>query len=111
MSATRTRRTSIHLTRRGRILVVLGLVALLYAAFSLGRAASQASTAEARPDHVAPLRFAEVTVEPGESLWRLAHRIAPRSDAREVVRELKDINGLTGADLRVGQRLRLPVPA
>ncbi len=110
MSATRTRRTSIHLTRRGRVLVVLGLVALLYAAFSLGRAGSQASTAETRPQPAA-VPLAEVTVEPGESLWTLARRIAPRHDPRDVVRQLKDVNDLADPDLRVGQRLRLPVAA
>ncbi len=110
MSAARTRRTTTHLTRRGRVLVVLGLVALLYAAFSLGRAGSQASTAEARPEQATP-QLAEVTVEPGESLWTLARRIAPRHDPRDVVRQLKDVNDLADADLRVGQRLRLPVPA
>ena len=108
MSATRIPRTSTHLTRRGRVLVVLGLVALLYAAFSLGRAGSQASTADVRPERAAQ-QLAEVTVEPGESLWTLARRAAPRHDPRDVVRQIKDLNDLAHAELHVGQRLRLPI--
>ncbi len=96
-------RPAAHLTRRGRLMVVLGLVALLFAAFSLGRAGTQAATTkEAAPAVV------ETVVQPGESLWTVARRIAPASDPREVVQKLRRLNHLPGSGLRAGQQLLLP---
>lgn len=94
---------SAHLTRRGRLVVLLALVGLLFAAFSLGRAGTEAATAaESSPPLV------ETTVQPGESLWTVARRISPTSDPREVVQDLRRINHLPGSGLQAGQQLLLP---
>lgn len=92
-----------RLTHRGRALALLSLVALLLAAFSLGRAASSASSSP-----VAHLVLQQTTVESGETLWSLAHRVAPGNDPREVVQEIRDINHLQGSSLQAGQQLLLP---
>lgn len=93
----------VRLTRRGR-LALLALVALLaLAALSVGRAGSQAASAtETGPS------LQQTTVQPGETLWAVAQRIAPGRDPRAVVAQIRRINHLPSAGLRTGQQLLLP---
>ena len=93
-----------RLTRRGRFVVVALLVALLLAAFSLGRI----RTTEAATGAGAPGRVEVVTVQPGESLWGIAERIAPGQDPRGVVEQIRRLNELPGSALQAGQQLLLP---
>jgi Tfp pilus assembly protein FimV len=44
-------------------------------------------------------------VQPGDTLWSVAHELEPHADPRDVVDHLVDLNG-SGA-LQPGQRLRL----
>ena len=48
-----------------------------------------------------------VRVLPGESLWELAGRVAPSSDASAVVERIQELNGIEGA-LQPGQPLTVP---
>jgi Na+-transporting methylmalonyl-CoA/oxaloacetate decarboxylase gamma subunit len=89
-----------RLTRRGRAVVVLTLLVLLVVGFSMGRVSSQATGHVDRP--------ATVTVQPGESLWQLATRIAPHTDPRLVVSQLEQLNHLPGAEVFAGQQLIVP---
>jgi hypothetical protein len=60
---------------------------------------------------VAPSVPAETTVvrvQPGESLWELAGRVAPDSDAAAVVERIRELNGVEGA-VHPGQPLTVPV--
>ena len=93
----------VRLTRRGRVVVVLGLLVLLVVAgFSLGRVSSQAAgPGQHRP---APT----VTVAPGETLWQLAARVAPHADPRLVVDQILRINHLATPELVAGQQLVVP---
>jgi LysM repeat protein len=51
-----------------------------------------------------------VTVGAGETLWSLAGTAAsPGEDLREVVEEIRALNGLVSSDLAVGQELLVPV--
>ena len=94
-----------RLTRRGRVLLLTALVAVLFGAFSLGRSVSEAAAPGAEPaEHV-------VTVEHGDSLWTLARRVAPDNDPRDVVAQIRDLNDLSNAGLVPGQQLVLPVAA
>jgi LysM repeat protein len=94
-----------RLTRRGRVLLLTALVAVLFGAFSLGRSVSQAAPPSAQPAaHV-------VTVEQGDSLWTLARRVAPDHDPRDVVAQIRDLNDLSSSGLVPGQQLVLPVAA
>jgi predicted Zn-dependent protease len=56
-----------------------------------------------------PARTAVVRVQPGESLSELAERVAPRSDRGAVVERIRELNGLEGSGVRVGQPLTVPV--
>jgi hypothetical protein len=54
-----------------------------------------------------PAETAVVRVQPGENLWELAGRVAPRSDASAVVERIRELNGVDGA-VRPGQPLTVP---
>ena len=93
----------LRLTRRGRLVVLLALVAVAFAVFALlGGPAESTGTA-----HHA--RAATVVVEPGQTLWDIASEVAPGEDPRVVIDEIVDLNALTdpGA-IRVGQPLYVP---
>lgn len=105
---TSTATPSVRLTRRGRALLVLLLAGLLLAAFSLGQQDTQAAPVGAGSGAAAP---AVTTVQPGESLWSVAQRIAPENDPREVIAQIRRLNDLTTSDLQVGQHLLLPTAA
>lgn len=100
--------SSVRLTRRGRAVLVLLLAALLLAVFSVGQRDTQAASVGAGSGAAAP---AATTVQPGESLWSLAQRIAPDNDPREVIAQIRRLNDLDSADLQVGQHLLLPTAA
>ena len=92
----------LRLTMRGRM-VLVGLVALLaLAAFSVGRASATAATSPME----APVSFR--TVAPGETLWDIARREAPREDPRQLVHQLIEMNDLDAGGLRAGQLLVVP---
>ena len=107
----------LQLTRRGRGVVVLALLALLLTGLSLQQAHSDAATTQSAPvagvagvAGVAAVAAvaAQTIVHRGDTLWSVARRIAPDRDAREVVAELRQLNALRGATLVVGQQLLLP---
>jgi Tfp pilus assembly protein FimV len=90
-----------RLTRRGRVVVVLAMLALLVlAGFTLGRVSSQA----AGPSKPLPT----VTVHAGETLWQIAARVAPHADRRALVMQLEALNHLHDGRVLAGQQLRLP---
>jgi nucleoid-associated protein YgaU len=49
-----------------------------------------------------------VVVRPGDTLWSIASPVAADGDVRAAVDEIRQINGLTSADLVPGQTLQLP---
>ena len=91
-----------RLTTRGRVVALIALAALAFALVSLGRVVTAASTESAVPPRHA------VVVQPGETLWRIARDVAPHADPRITVGRIIEINGLDGAQVRVGQQLLVP---
>jgi hypothetical protein len=111
MTATQTRTgfaplaapAGVHLTRRGRLVLLLLASLLLFAAVSAGRTGSQAATAtETGPS------LQQVTVQTGDTLWSVARQVAPGNDPREVVAQIKRLNHLHSSSLQAGQQLLLP---
>lgn len=98
----------VRLTTRGRTLVLLALVALLFGTFSFGRANSQAAPAVEAP--VVPA-VQQTVIQPGESLWTVARRIAPDNDPRAVIAQIRQLNDMAGSQVQAGQHLLLPVAA
>lgn len=98
----------IRLTQRGRRLartavVALALVAAL--AFSIaGHSASSQAT-----DGPAVAATTTVVVQPGQTLWSVARTLSPDTDVRETVARIQELNGLTGASVKPGQSLIVPV--
>jgi len=89
------------LTRRGRIVVILGALALiLVAGFTVGRvsASNAASVGEVKT----------TVVQPGDTLWSIAETAAPNRDPRAVVATIERLNHLSSADLVPGMQLALP---
>ena len=106
--STTTSASTLRLTRRGRALIVLLLAGLLLAAFSLGQDATQAAGVAGEGTGA---QLEQTVVQPGESLWSVARRIAPENDPREVIAQIRRLNDLQGSQLQVGQQLLLPVAA
>lgn len=91
----------LHLTRRGRVVLVLLALLVVAAGAMGGRAVAEG-----------PVQAREVTthsVMSGETLWQIAADIAtPGEDVRDVVLMLQELNDLPDASLRAGQVLLLP---
>jgi LysM repeat protein len=62
-------------------------------------------TATRRPE---PVGQRSIVVQPGQTLWSIAKEVAPDRDIREVIYEIRQINGLDSAMVRSGQSLVLP---
>ena len=94
-----------RLTRRGQFVAVAGLVALAFVVLTLFGARSAAVPAGTPLE---PTRT--VTVQPGETMWNIAARVAPATDPRETIEQIVRLNGLDSAgDLQIGQSIAVPV--
>jgi LysM repeat protein len=96
-------RAHLRITARGRaVLLTLLAMPLVAAALLLGIGAAAASGSSSST----PLT--KVTVVGGETLWGLAHEIAPNSDPRDVIANIMAVNQLKSADIQPGERLSIP---
>ena len=104
-------RTRVRLTRRGRI-VVAGLITasmVLVAALAwLAGTAKADASGSGVPSSAVYHSLRSVIVLPGQSLWSIATRYEPRSDPRNVIQEIIDLNALNGTSVQPGQHLWLP---
>ena len=100
-------RSSIRLTRRGRVVVVAfaATVALISFWLTVGTDAVAGGREERAPSRPGQT----VVVQPGDTLWKIAVEADPETDTRLVVQRIIDLNGL-GDDptVRPGQEIRLP---
>jgi LysM domain len=92
-----------RLTRRGRLVVTLALVAASTGV--LGLAQPQAF-AIGRGDGPVTQR---ITVRPGETLWGIAERVAPDADPRATIARLESMNHLASSTVPAGSVLVVPV--
>jgi hypothetical protein len=60
------------------------------------------------PDHSVVRHY---VVHPGDSLWSIAHVVAPDADPRVVIDEIRRANGLSGGSIVPGERLAVPTGA
>ena len=102
-SPTRPAPASVRLTRRGRLVVVLSVLALALTVFAVfGSPAVSTGATHHAAKHT-------VVVGSGETLWDIASRIAPGEDPRSVIAEIVDLNNLSDAGaIRIGQKLFVP---
>lgn len=102
IAARRSTQPGLRLTARGRV-VVLGLllVAGLVVTLATGTVSMVGSVSTASP-------ASYVTVEAGDTLWSIAGDVAPRSDRRDTVAQLVELNALSDAVVQVGQQIAVP---
>ncbi|WP_426624592.1 LysM peptidoglycan-binding domain-containing protein [Leifsonia sp. McL0607] len=105
MGGTAAAQVRLRLTRRGRA-VLMALVALPVVIGALVFALNGGvAAATGEQTH---LTFHYVTVQPGDSLWSVAARLAPKADPRDVIADLVSLNGLESAVVTPGQQLAIP---
>ena len=93
---------SLHLTSRGRRVLVLLAVLVLVSLVLAGRAMAT-SVAD-------PAEVQTYTVSSGDTLWSIAAGITgSNEDVRDIVIDLKNMNRMASADLRAGEQILLPV--
>jgi hypothetical protein len=98
-------RSTVRLTRRGRLVVFLtSLFLALAVAFMLaGGAVGTDEPGEQIPTEI-------VKVAPGDTLWGIASDVATDGDVRSMMKQIERLNALESAGLQAGQKLRVPVP-
>lgn len=89
-------RSVVHARRRALVVVLMLLVA-----------AGVATWHRSAPAPSPSVQVAPYTVQPGDTLWSLATRVAPQVDPQVEITRLTVLNHLTGT-LQQGQRLLLP---
>jgi LysM domain len=104
-------RSTVRLTRRGRIVVgiLLTAVTLLLAALAWMAVAARAQAADGGlPPGAVYRNLTSVVVHPGQTLWSIAAQAEPSADPRVVMQEIVDLNALPGSSIEPGQRLWVP---
>ena len=94
----------VRLTRRGRLLATL----VLLAGFLAGGVLLAGGLATAGTDPGAAATAERITVAPGETLWSIAEREAPGTDPRDTVAEILELNHLQSSAVEAGSVLLLP---
>ena len=98
------RTSPIRLTRRGRLVLTL----VLLAAFLAGGVMTAGNLASAGTEPGAAATATRVTVAPGDSLWSIAEREAPGTDPRDTVEDILRLNHLDSVAVEAGSVLLLP---
>ena len=96
-------RRNLRLTRRGRVVLVLGFLALALALMTVFGALATATHEAGIPEQVRVLQ-----VGPGDTLYDIAGRVAKPGHVREMVHHIQELNSLSGSTLQVGQQLAIP---
>jgi hypothetical protein len=95
---------ALRLTRRGRLLATL----VLLAGFLAGGVLLAGGLATAGTEPGAAATAERITVAPGETLWGIAEREVPGTDPRDTVAEILELNHLQSAAVEAGSVLLLP---
>ncbi|HEX6248493.1 MAG TPA: LysM peptidoglycan-binding domain-containing protein [Nocardioidaceae bacterium] len=104
-SGSRSARTSsVRLTRRGRLTLLVLFVALAFVVLTVFGGQS-AATGEAGE----PVQTRTVVVGEGDTLWAIASEIAEPGEVREMIHHIRELNALPSASLMRGQELAVPV--
>ena len=94
------------ISARTRVVVLLTAVAL---ALVLLLAVTVAARADG-PTVADPGNYVTHTVRTGDTLWDIALEHADGGDLRNLVHDIRSINGLDTSTIQPGQVLRVPVP-
>ena len=98
-------RPTLRLTRRGRVAILLAALltlAVLVVAFG--------SSTTATGDAGEPVAARTVTVQPGDTIWKLATEANPNGDLRQTVDDIMRLNSLpSAAGLQMGSEVAVPI--
>ena len=106
-----TERPPLRITRRGRLAVTIGLALSLAAVSVVAASALVAAppTTPAPPAGVGGQELRQVVVTPGDTLWGIASSTGVAGeDVRDVIAEIRELNGLETSAVMVGQELVVP---
>ena len=97
--------TVVRLTHRGRVAVMLAaLLTMAVLVVALG------SSTTATGDAGDPVPTQTVTVQPGDTLWKLATDANPNGDIRQTVDDIMRLNSLVSASgLQMGSDVAVPI--
>ncbi|MFI5100745.1 MAG: LysM peptidoglycan-binding domain-containing protein [Actinomycetes bacterium] len=98
-------RVRVRLTHRGRVAALAFFLLLAFAVLT-SVSALHAATQAGSDWPASATKY--VTVQPGQTLWQIALRVAPSDDPRDTVDRIRSLNGIGGATVQVGQRLIVP---
>jgi LysM domain-containing protein len=102
------RTVPLRLTGRGRV-VATGVSALVIGLLSVTLATAAQATHDKHGGAGKYDRYpAKVTVAPGDSLWSVAEAYDPGADPRVVIERMRELNSLTGDQVRPGEVLWVP---
>jgi nucleoid-associated protein YgaU len=99
--------SSVHLTHRGRLVLIIALMLVGFAVVSLGRAATDAVAADPSVPQ-SGVATTEWVVQPGETLWSIAESVAPDADPRDTIARIVQLNDLPESSVQAGQTLQIP---
>ena len=98
------RRTPRAVRIRGRVMIfgasILTIIGIVIASGQLAGASDIAQSASATE---------MVTVQAGDSLWSLATKAVLTGDPRDTVQRIRELNGIEGSVIAIGDRLVVPV--
>ena len=97
-------RSTVRLTRRGRVVV---LVAALLVAFAIGVFVTAAGSV-ATQEQGTPEPTEIIQVGSGDTLWGIASELADDGDVRAMMERIERLNALDSSVLQAGQRLVVP---
>ena len=99
-----TRASTVRLTRRGRIVILLGFLAAAFVVMVAFGGWATATLDSGTPDKVRVIE-----VQPGDTLYDLAARVTTDGDVNAMVEQIEDLNHLDSSVVYAGQKLRVPV--
>ncbi|GAB2899309.1 LysM peptidoglycan-binding domain-containing protein [Neomicrococcus lactis] len=106
--APRASQRHLHLTRRGR-LVLIGLPLMLLAAAVLTFVGMFTTPVFAGTDAPSTVEAVKVTVMEGDSMWSIAKSVSPNQDPRTTIEQIQELNSIDGKHLKAGQEIFVPV--
>ena len=94
---------TVRLTRRGRIVLVLGFLTVALALMVPFGGGVAATLTGGTPE---PVRIVEV--HPGDTLYGIAGDLAEPGHVRDMVHRIQELNSLPGGQIEEGQKLAVP---
>lgn len=94
----------LRLTRRGRLVLFVGALLVVFALAFVVMGGSSAST----EGNGSPVATERIVVAPGQTLWQIASEHSDGGDVRATVDAIEKLNALDTAMLYAGQELFVP---